>query len=103
MFGLFSKVQSITPAQLRPKLRDRHNLVLDVREPAEYRAGHIANAKNVPLRRISSYTPPADTKLFVICRSGSRSKQAYKILHREGFDVTNVAGGMLAWQQEVRA
>jgi rhodanese-related sulfurtransferase len=103
MFGLFSKVQSITPAQLRPKLRDHHNLVLDVREPAEYRAGHIANAKNVPLRRIVSYTPPANTKLFVICRSGSRSKQAYKILQKAGADVTNVSGGMLAWQQEVRA
>jgi rhodanese-related sulfurtransferase len=103
MFGLFSKVQSITPAQLRVKLRDRHNVLLDVREPAEYRAGHIAQAKNVPLRRIGSYTPPANTHVFVICQSGARSKQAYKILHRQGVDVTNVSGGMMAWKKEVRA
>lgn len=101
MFGLV-KVHSITPQQLQLKLRDCHNLVLDVREPAEYRTGHIANAKNVPLRRLATYTPPANTKLFVICQSGARSKRAYKILHKAGADVTKIAGGMLAWKEMVR-
>ncbi|MFD1393784.1 rhodanese-like domain-containing protein [Lacticaseibacillus jixianensis] len=97
MFG-FSPVHSITPQALAQQLRAPGAQLLDVREPSEYRAGHIAGAKNVPLARIGSYTPPANAKLYVICRSGARSKRAYKQLQARGLDVTNVAGGMLAWQ-----
>lgn len=98
MFGLFSPVQSITPNELTAQLHTRGTQLLDVREPTEFRAGHIAGAKNVPLGRIAAYVPPTHTKLFVICRSGARSKRAYKQLKARGLDVTNVAGGMLAWQ-----
>ncbi|MEL1206341.1 rhodanese-like domain-containing protein, partial [Staphylococcus epidermidis] len=51
MFGLFSPVQSITPNELTAQLHTHGTQLLDVREPTEFRAGHIAGAKNVPLGR----------------------------------------------------
>ncbi|WP_390409297.1 rhodanese-like domain-containing protein [Lacticaseibacillus jixiensis] len=96
MFG-FQPIRSITPDQLPALLHTPHHQLIDVREPSEFRSGHISGAKNVPLARISQYTPPSNTKLYVICHSGARSKRAYKQLHKRGIDVTNVAGGMLAW------
>ena len=97
MFGL-TPVRSISTAELAQQLQQPHVQLLDVREPSKYRAGHILRAKNEPLRRVADYNPPANTKLYVICRSGARSKQAYKLLHKRGLNVTNVAGGMLAWE-----
>ncbi|WP_125571703.1 rhodanese-like domain-containing protein [Lacticaseibacillus songhuajiangensis] len=101
MFGLH-RLHTITTDDLTQRLQNPQALLLDVREPAEYRAGHIAKAKNVPLRRIADYTPPADKQLYVICRSGDRSKQAARILQRAGVDVINVRGGMLTWKGTVR-
>lgn len=83
-------------------------IILDVREPDEYQAGHIADSILIPLgelalrksellTRVSEM--PKDAPLYVICRSGNRSKQASEILIKAGFkDVRNVEGGMLAWQ-----
>jgi rhodanese-related sulfurtransferase len=101
MFG-FALTRSITTDALAQRMHAPNTLLLDVREPAEYRAGHIAGAKNIPLRRIATYTPPAGKQLYVICHSGTRSKRAYKLLHQNGVDVTNVRGGMIAWKGTVR-
>ena len=100
MFG-FKPVVSVATEALPQLLRQKGALLLDVREPAEYQAGHIPYARNVPLSQIRTYTPPANAKLYVICRSGARSKRAYKQLRRRGLDVTNVQGGMLAWKGPV--
>lgn len=97
MFG-FKKINNISPAALQERLYAKDTLVIDVREPSEYRGGHLPNAKNVPLGRITTYTPPANKNVYVICQSGARSKRAYRALAKRGIDVTNVQGGMMAWQ-----
>lgn len=96
MFG-FTRIPSITTTTLAQRLQQHLGQLIDVREPTEYRAGHIAGAKNVPLSRIDQYTPKNSGDLYVICRSGARSKRAAKALSKRGIAVTNVAGGMLAW------
>lgn len=76
-------------------------LVLDVREPAEYEAGHVPNAKLVPLGELSARSAelPRNRRLHLICASGHRSAAGAELLTRAGFDAVSVAGGTQAWRQ----
>lgn len=84
-------------------LQSREDVVLfDVREPAEYDAGHIAGAKLIPLGQVSSRMAeiPKDKTVILTCRSGNRSGQAADFLRQQGWsNVHNMAGGIVAWQQ----
>ncbi len=88
--------------------------VIDVREPAEYAAGHIHRAVNMPRGVIemqlhqhpdvagydNALEKIAAEPLYLICRSGGRSALAAESLQRMGFDkVISVAGGMQAWDE----
>lgn len=95
----FNRIPSIKTTELESQLSERPQ-ILDVREPHEFKAGRIPNAKNVPLRKISTYTPKG--KVYVICQSGMRSKKAAKLLKSQGYEVVNVRGGMSAWTGNVR-
>jgi rhodanese-related sulfurtransferase len=78
--------------------------LLDVRTPVEFREIHVDFARNVPLDRLDVETLMAERNgsarepLYVICRSGSRGKQACEKLAAAGLNVTNVEGGTLAWE-----
>ena len=100
MFG-FSKIRSISTTELAQKLGQNKVQLIDVRESSEYARGHIKSARNLPLVQIEQLTAPEGTKIFVICQSGLRSKRAYKVLNKKGFDVTNVTGGMSAWTGKI--
>jgi rhodanese-related sulfurtransferase len=77
--------------------------LLDVRTPAEFREVHVDFARNVPLDRLDAEVLKAERSgslgepLYVICRSGSRGKQACEKLSAAGLNVVNVEGGTLAW------
>lgn len=74
--------------------------VLDVREPHEWAAGHIAGALHIPLgevtARVSELDPSAP--LLVVCHVGGRSARATAWLVQQGFMAINVRGGMDAWE-----
>jgi rhodanese-related sulfurtransferase len=75
-------------------------VVLDVREPDEWAAGHAPAAVHVPLGDLPARIdelPETATTLPVVCRSGGRSGQAVQWLVQQGYDVVNVDGGMRAW------
>lgn len=76
-------------------------LFVDVREPFEYEEYNIG-AKLIPLGDVPSRVEEfgaLDSPIVVHCRSGKRSGQAQAYLMSQGFtDVTNVSGGVLAWQ-----
>jgi rhodanese-related sulfurtransferase len=78
--------------------------LLDVRTPVEFREIHIGFARNMPLDRFDAQKLSAERNgsagdpLYVICRSGNRSKQACEMLSAAGLNVVNVAGGTLAWE-----
>ena len=82
-------------------------LVVDVREPGEYGAGHILGARNVPLaqidERISSGGELAKRKekpVIVYCDGGERASKAAAVLRKLGFTrVVNLSGGLPGWQQ----
>jgi rhodanese-related sulfurtransferase len=74
--------------------------VLDVREPTEWAAGHIAGATLIPLGQLPNRLSevPRDRQVVVVCRTGHRSAQGRDILLGAGFPgVTSMTGGMTAW------
>jgi len=78
-------------------------VVLDVREEKEIQGGKITGAKHITLGQLSSrIVELGDNKqkpILVYCRSGSRSGHACQIITKAGYeDVSNLAGGILAWE-----
>jgi rhodanese-related sulfurtransferase len=74
-------------------------VVLDVREPDEWAAGHVDGALHVPLGTLPLRLDevPADATVLVVCRSGGRSAQATMWLEQQGREAVNLHGGMHAW------
>ena len=79
---------------------ERGELVaVDVREPAEWDAGHIAGALWIPMGEfVDRVSELPEGRLAIVCRSGSRSGVVADWLERSGIDAVNLAGGMQAWQ-----
>lgn len=85
--------------------------LIDIREPYEYESGIIKTAKNIPMENLLADPDKyffKEKTYYLICRSGARSGRAVKKLTKQGFDVINVAGGMIAysgtnrsWRQSV--
>lgn len=91
--ALFGKTDN---SQLTEVIKDGAFLV-DVRTPAEFSAGSVKGAVNIPLDRVPSQLSKFKNKksIVVFCRSGSRSGQAKRILEQNGFQ--NVINGG-TWQ-----
>jgi rhodanese-related sulfurtransferase len=100
-------VQTITPRELEDlRLRGSPVDLVDVRTPVEYREVHAEPARSVPLDRLDpralmeARDGSRDEPLYMICRSGSRGRQACEAFQGAGFaNVINVEGGTLAWEQ----
>jgi adenylyltransferase/sulfurtransferase len=95
----------ISVSQLAERLsRGEKPLLLDVREPHEYAAGHLEETTHIPMQQIPQRVAelPRDKEIVVYCRSGSRSARVQQFLISNGFTrVKNLAGGMMAWKREV--
>ena len=74
-------------------------LLLDVREPDEWAAGHAPGARAMPLGQVQGRVDelPKDRRIVAICRSGARSARVTEALNAWGFEAANLAGGMRAW------
>lgn len=90
-------VREVDPAEGR-RLAADGALLLDVREPAEWAAGHAAEATLVPLGSLGPDSVAPGMRVVTVCRSGARSMKAAQALAGAGYDVVNLAGGMTAWQ-----
>jgi rhodanese-related sulfurtransferase len=100
LFG--SPVPTLSASELNEKLKNgKRPYVLDVRQPEEFRSGHIISAKMIPLGELSGRIKelPADREIVCVCESGSRSVAATRKLLAAGFNATNMEGGMIAWQR----
>lgn len=69
-------------------------MVLDVRTPAEFRAGAFPGAKNIPLQEVANRLKelPKNRSLIVYCASGNRSSSAAQLLSKAGYQVLNAGG-----------
>jgi rhodanese-related sulfurtransferase len=100
LFG--APLPSLNATELNEKLKNgKRPLVIDVRQPDEYRAGHIAGSKLIPLgelgKRINEL--PKDKEIVCVCASGSRSRSATKYLVGAGYNAFDMSGGMFTWQR----
>jgi rhodanese-related sulfurtransferase len=102
--GASLSVTTISPCELHARKTCGMPVeLIDVRTPVEFREVHAEYARNVPLDTLQPSElirdgSPADHPLYVICRSGSRGKQACEKFQAAGFTgVVNVEGGTLAW------
>jgi len=97
-------VQDVSPAELDALVKEDPNLVvIDVREPWEYRQGHIEGAVLMPLGQLAARLEEIDASqpVAVVCASGSRSLSAAALLGQKGIPkVYNLAEGMNGWEQE---
>ena len=91
-------VPTVDAAEAGALVRDGA-LLLDVREPDEWHAGHAPGATWIPLARLGAEhrSLPNNRPVLAICRVGGRSAQAVAALLGTGLDARNVAGGMQAW------
>ncbi|MFX3632721.1 MAG: rhodanese-like domain-containing protein [Candidatus Pristimantibacillus sp.] len=80
-------------------------LLIDVREPAEFKSGYIHNARNIPLSQLKNRMGeiPQDSAVFLYCRSGMRSQQAARILQKNKYsNLTNLQGGIMSWKGKIQ-
>jgi rhodanese-related sulfurtransferase len=96
-------MREIDIQQFASVLADGGN-VIDVREPGEYVAGHVPGARLVPMGQLPSRLGELDRSrpVYVVCASGNRSGAMASLLHQNGFDAVNVAGGTNAWVRSGR-
>ncbi len=77
-------------------------MLVDVRSEADFRAGHITNAINIPLDQIevqiNKITSNSKKNIIVYCQKGVRSAQAFRLLNKLGLPkLYTIEGGLDAW------
>ncbi len=99
--GAVETTPEIDVAAAQSMLAEVKPFVLDARRKVEFAEGHIAGAHNIAHTRLLARVAevPKDRPILVNCRSGARSARACSLLQKHGYRVTNLAGGMLAWQE----
>lgn len=86
--------------------KNENSILLDVRRPEEYKAGHIPGAvlftnENITQEKAEKLIPSKSTKIFVYCRSGRRSKEASQKLSSYGYENVLEIGGILDYSGEL--
>lgn len=97
-------MKQIDMKELAEKVKNSEDVnIIDVREDDEVAQGKIPGAKHIPLGEVPSRLDEIDNSkhYYMVCRSGGRSGRASEFLEEQGYDVTNVDGGMLAWDGDI--
>ena len=93
----------VSPAQATHLINREDAIIIDVREPAEFAAGHVLGAKNVPLARLAAPTPDLlkrKERPVIVYGEDPRVAKAAAALKKHGFaHVTHLSGGIKAWQE----
>jgi rhodanese-related sulfurtransferase len=89
----------LEPNEVERRLREGESTVIDVREPYEREAGHVAGTRHIELERLASQaeTIERDRPVIFLCRVGSRSGMATQAFRASGYDAYNLRGGITAW------
>ena len=94
-------VPSLSALELNEKIKaGKQPFILVVRQPQEFRLGHIAGAKLIPLGQLDNRLKevPRDREIVCICASGHRSVPAVHLLKTAGYIASSMKNGMIAWQ-----
>lgn len=98
------KLKSVDKAEFAQIIGDGSVVLLDVRTPQEFSEGHIEGAMNIDVKdslfitNVQRQIAPG-SRVAVYCRSGRRSMTAAHQMVEKGYDVVNLEGGFLAWEE----
>ena len=98
------KLKSVEKAEFAQIIGDGSVGLLDVRTPQEFAQGHIVGAINIDVKdslfisNVQRQVAPG-SRVAVYCRSGRRSMSAAQQMVEKGYDVVNLKGGFLAWEE----
>lgn len=101
---LISGAKELSAADVVTLINRRDAIVLDVREPGEFKSGHIPRARNIPLSQLKDRLKELEKQkarpIVVSCASGSRSVNASRVLKQHGFnEVFALRKGLLGWAE----
>lgn len=97
-------IPEISPAEfIERRERGEKLTLLDVREEWELGVASVPGIVHIPMGDVANRMLELhrDTEVVVLCRSGRRSLEVAKFLQAQGFRTANLAGGILAWSQDV--
>lgn len=91
----------------RMENKDASMIILDVRTPEEFAAGHIAGAVNIPYThlpaRLSELTDAGDKDIVLYCATGVRAERAAERMREQGYSrLLHLDGDMKAWEEKNR-
>ena len=97
-------IKAISRPEFAQKEKREPLEILDVREVDEFAQGHIKTAQNIPLSQHTDQITDLvkEKNYYGICQNRARSQMASEFLSQQGFQVTNVLGGMSAWRGEIK-
>ena len=100
--GLQRRGAKVSPHQATQLINQGKNVIVDVREPAAFAAGHIRDARNIPLKELGNRLSELDKfktrSVIVVCQSGSQSSKATSQLKKAGFNAAvSLDGGLSTW------
>jgi len=95
--------EKVSILQATQMLNQGKTIIVDVRDAAEFTAGHVRDAKNIPLKelpqRVAELEKFKSKAVVVMCQEGMRSSKATTQLKKAGFnEVYSLSGGLAAWQ-----
>jgi rhodanese-related sulfurtransferase len=98
----FGRVPEISATELNELVKNEGAQLIDVRTPAEFAAGHVVGARNVPINTFKHklLTLALDPKrpIVAICATAHRSPPAVRLLHAAGYKkAVQLQNGMLSW------
>ena len=79
-------------------------LVLDIRDKADFKAGHLVNAVNIPYaslaQRMNELDKERERPIVLVCKTGQTVSMAGKMLREKGFNAVRMKGGMMEWNSQ---
>lgn len=103
--NLLRRGEKVSTLQATQLINQGKTIVLDVRDTAEFAAGHLREARNIPLKELPKRMGELDKlktrTVIVVCSSGMQSARATGLLSKAGFaSVVSLAGGITAWRSQ---
>jgi rhodanese-related sulfurtransferase len=103
--SIAARGSKVTPLQATQLINQGKAVIVDVRDPQAFAAGHLRDARNIPLnelpKRIGELEKSKAKSVILTCSSGAQSSRACAKLKKAGFaEAYSLSGGLSAWQAQ---
>ncbi len=103
--GRSGAARGVSPMELTQLVNHEQAVIVDVRSPDEYAAGHITKSKNIPLDEIQTKSKQLEKfkkrPIVIVCKTGNRAGKAANQLRKLEFDkLFHLTGGLVEWQKD---